>query len=564
MQFLDEDGLNKSITRIDGGRVNVWIRGYFDQFQDMNRFVADLDAAADDIGQVMDIVRNCTGQFALAVVCENLGKCYLIADPIGAEPIYYLSNNELTGWAFRVKDLLPKLKSKSLDLKGLDESMLYRWLNEENTMVDGVLRVNPAEIIELSVDGVVNKKIYKELRYELTESDETEESVIEKTDAALDRYFLRLRQAYSRVAVMLSGGVDSSLLLAKAREFSFERLIAITCKFDKARNIELDRAQRVADELGVDLRVVEVDDEYVFKNFSKIVELAESPNAYFNCIARLKMMEAIADEVDLVIVGEGADGMFSMEVGGGSRALQFERKRKLVNPAPIFLRNGIANILEGVANPRVQRLRRLLSTDSLSYLRTQGEAFPESGLDVSITEVMPILKSIRSNRKSYFYSRFEPKVDGEMSENFVIGFCQNRGLFTQNRHQYYCYSVIGFGLGLKLAAPFLSKDIMDIGLALPFRLRSDAMGAKPVLKKMACRYISRDIVYAPKMGFETPLDEWLVRRRDNWMSWVTSAPAQHRGIFDMDKVASLDPHRDSIIILSAIMLELFCRQFIDG
>lgn len=556
---------------IDGSEVKLFFRHGLSKDIDLYRLIDQLDVPDRSAEEVLDIIKQLSGQFSFVVLYVSSGVCYLVTDPIGAEPVYYLDNGLQQNWGFRIKDLTRHLDVKKLNFPALDESMLYRWLNEDNTMMAGIKRVNPGQMVEISKNGSTRILNYPTPRYQAANlyCSMTENDAIEQTNKALEIYFLRLRRNSPRIAVLLSGGVDSSLLLAKAREFDFEKLIAITCEFKGAENPELKRAQSVSRQLGVDLEIVTIDDDYIISSIPKIVYLLESPNAYFNCIARLKMMESLQGRVDAIVIGEGADGMFSMEVGGGSRALKFERKRKVVKIIPEIFRNNIAKILEKTHRPRVARLHKLLTTDSINYLRTQGEAFPDFAPAISfncihITDLMPVLKKIRSNRKSYPYSQFEPKTSTEISENFVIDFCQNRGLYTQNRHQYLCYLVICHEFGLNLAAPFLSKEIMDIGLNLPLGLRSDSRGAKPVLKKLACRYISEDIIYAPKLGFETPLSEWLIRCKSDWMKWLKSDLSKNRGIIDFNIVDKLNPERDALVILSAVMLEFFCQQFIDS
>lgn len=560
----------KTIRVIDGSEVKLFFQDGLDKDIDLYDLVDQLDVANKNAKDIIDIIKTLSGQFSFVVFYISSEVCYLVTDPIGAEPIYYLANGLQQNWGFRVKDLNQYLDVKKLDFSALDESMLYRWLNEENTMLAGIKRVNPGQMVEISKNGSIRILNYSIPRYQATNLyfGMTENDVIEQTNKALESYFLRLRRNAPRIAVLLSGGVDSSLLLAKAREFDFEKLIAITCEFKGAENPELKRAKSVSRQLGVELEVVTIDDGYILSSIPKIVYLLESPNAYFNCIARLKMMESLQGRVDAVVIGEGADGMFSMEVGGGSRALKFERKRKVVKIIPEIFRSNFAKISEKTSHPRVARLHKLLTTDSITYLRTQGEAFPDCAPAINsdcicITDLMPVLKKIRSNRKSYPYSQFEPEASTKISENFVIDFCQNRGLYTQNRHQYLCYLVICHEFGLNLAAPFLSKEIMDIGLNLPLWLRSDSRGTKPVLKKLACRYISEDIIYAPKLGFETPLSDWLIRCKSDWIKWLKSDLAKNRGIIDFNIVDKLNPERDSLVILSALMLEFFCQQFID-
>lgn len=148
--------------------------------------------------------------------------------------------------------------------------------------------------------------------------------------------------------------------------------------------------------------------------------------------------------------------------------------------------------------------------NTLEFIRNQGVLFkPGAGTSgIGAEELIPALREIRKKHRRQFYVRYEPdgfEASG-FDESMVIRFTQNRGLFTQNRHQYFCYTALAAPRRLHVSMPFLSKEVMAIGLHLPTQLRSDERGAKPVLKKLACRYVPEPIVYAHKMGFETPLE----------------------------------------------------------
>lgn len=556
-----------NLTKIEGERIVAWLSGHTDDFADgAAQLVAALEKVVDDPEKFFRCIPEVMGQFALAIEDKATSYTYLLTDLLGTEPLYYCLTKNGWDWSFRIKNLLPAMQQRSLDPRALDEMMLYRWLMEDHTMLHGVTRVLPSHCICLRPNREPLVHRYARIDYNPSPETASEFDLIEKTDEALDKYFSRLRCRYARVAVFFSGGVDSSLLIAKARAYDFERLVAVTCQFVGHQNPEIERAREVAAHLAVEHRIVDVTDSFIAECIPGLVWQCESPVSYFNNVAREAMFQSVESDVDVVLTGEGADGMFSMEVGSSAGALRYQAKRKFIDWVPSPLLTAGAKALSAFNHPIASRISRLLAQDTLSFLRGQGALFnPGKGMSaISAEDLIPSLREIRQNRSAHFYHEYEPADFEKINANSVIKFCQNRGLYTQNRHQYFCYASLAAEHGLIVAMPFLSGDIMPIGLHLQNSLRSDQYGPKPILKKLTCRYLPEALVYAPKMGFETPLEEWLSGAHSNWRAILSDQRTKQRALFDQEVVDKLEVKRDALLIWTAMVLEMFIRQFIDG
>ena len=102
-----------------------------------------------------------------------------------------------------------------------------------------------------------------------------------------------------------------------------------------------------------------------------------------------------------------------------------------------------------------------------------------------------------------------------------------------------------------------------IGIGLPDALKWDSLGTKPVLKKLATRYLPKDLVYASKLGFEMPAVDWLRGPLAPWYDLLLEERTLARGLFSEVAIRALDIERDHDLIWTAMSLELFMRQFID-
>ncbi|MCC7049429.1 MAG: 7-cyano-7-deazaguanine synthase [Alphaproteobacteria bacterium] len=550
-----------SATRIKGRHCVAYLRGVCDHFdRDARAVVQRIEANLDDADWVFANIPLRFGPYGLVVEALHSKRVYLIADPLGMEPIYYCQSNGDWHWSFDIKHLSGRLDPRALDMRGVDEMFSFRWLMEDHTLIDGVTRVLPSHVVCLEKGRAPRIHRYARIDYAPSAAAGDEADAIARTDRALDAYLSRLRGHTSRLGVFLSGGVDSSLLLAKARDHGFDRLLALTGVFPHRPNPELERARAVASHLKVEHRIVPVEDQYIADVFPRLVWQFESPVSYFNNFIRAAMFKSAAGLVDFVLTGEGADGMFSQEVGRTQDALRFDAKRRLVGWLPAPLQAGLSRLLLAFPSQAAARLARIFANDTWRYIRRRGALF-DYGKGIDKTHAEDLIASLSRYRREHgepLYSVYEP---ANMS---ISVFCQNRGLYTQNRHQYYCYAVLAREHGIKVGLPYLSSDIFAAALTLQDALKSDERGPKPILKKLARRYIPEDIVYAPKAGFETPDVELLRGPLGKWLPMLTDERTRARNLFDQDVVASLDVARDVYLVFCALGLEIFMRQFLDG
>lgn len=503
------------------------------------------------------------GHYAVALEQLSSGDVYLFSDPLGTEPVYFCQGADgQWHWGFRIRSLLPHLARLEIDPRGLDEVFRYRWLAEDHTLIDGIRRLKPGHFAELRAGLPPRVVRYCDIRFAFAETGASFDAAVSETDAALDGYLRRARKKHARVAVFLSGGVDSSLLLAKARDAGFDRLIAVTGHFASYDNPETERARSVARLLDVEHRIVTIEEPDLAAALPVLVESLEAPISYFNNFVRLKLFEAVARDVGAVLVGEGADTMFGEERNAARDAWRFERKRRIIVRLPSVLRERLLSFVTGRTGGLAARTARLLRYDTLEYARHRAAIFPEgtgSGA-VSAEDLIPMLSSIRRARVSPFYASYGQGGGGLTA---LLESAHNMALHTSNRHQYHCYSMIAAQVGLRVAAPFLSTDIKEIGLTLPVELRASDRGPKPVLRALLDRYLPREIVDAPKLDFVTPDAALLSGPLKRWRTILDDRRTRERGLFDQPAVLRMDRDRDRFLILTAVSCELFLREFLD-
>jgi asparagine synthase (glutamine-hydrolysing) len=111
--------------------------------------------------------------------------------------------------------------------------------------------------------------------------------------------------------------------------------------------------------------------------------------------------------------------------------------------------------------------------------------------------------------------------------------------------------------------PFLSKGILDIAKTLPDAAKRDAKGAKPILRRLASKYVPRNLVYDKKYDFNSPAADWLKSPLSGWLEILHDDVTRARGIFDSSALARCTVDADRGLIIAAATLEIFFRNFVD-
>ncbi|MGD0499998.1 MAG: asparagine synthase-related protein [Bryobacteraceae bacterium] len=493
------------------------------------------------------------GHFAVAILDIAQGQVSLLCDCVGTRSLFYTETRDGWAWASSVKSLAPLLERRALDFAGLAEACHQRWLTGENTLLEGIRQVLPSHWVRLRAGKSPEMGRHTVLRFRPAREHPGRDALIACVDGSLDRYFANLRRRHGTIGILLSGGVDSSLLAAKACEHGFDRIVAVTVRFPGHDNPEMGRAERVAKRLGLDLRVVDVPDAFVAESFPAFIWRMEELPRHVNGIALAKVFAEIAQDVCVVVSGEGADNMF-----GPEELLELDRfehrrlRRTSLFPRP--LRNAIGRLLPMNGNSRWRALG-----DQFRYT-ARDAMFWMSGADRNVRT--PLYRAIEGvPRRPAPSPGLLALMDPESDLHTAF---QELDLYTVNRSNAIKYDKLATPHNISVEMPFLLHDAMAIGMQLPAALKAEGREAKPLLKEICARYFPREWVLAPKLAFSGPVSAWLRGPLARWVAALQQERGVRRGLYHLDVIGRLDPERDAATLWTAAALEMFLRLFVDG
>lgn len=433
------------------------------------------------------------GMFAFAVYDRARDVVTLVRDRFGIKPLYYARRGDQLIFSSEVKAIWAALSDARLNQWQLLGWFLYRNAEglKRDTLIEGVSAVLPGEAVVIE-RGTVRVQRWHEPVQEIDErryrhfDKTTPAAVVDEVEGLLVNAVTRQLQSDVRVGVLLSGGLDSSLVTAIAARrqsglTAFHVSVASAPKLDERRF-----ATELAKQLGMPLIVHELTAADFRRALPRVIQFADFPLTHANAVA-YHMISGVARRhgVPVLLSGEGADEVFGGYSWAHRRTMWLERLLPIWDHLPKRFHE-IAELL-------VYAHRRMPVT---------SHQFRDL-LPPTINALDHFARDAWRGRCRDAYA-FVPRVGDRavmasmMSdlEDFLSPL-----LLRLDR--------ASMGASVEARVPFLDQRLVNAGLNLPLRYRVGRHADKWVLKRIAERYMPAKLVHRRKMGFPTPLTDYL-------------------------------------------------------
>ena len=495
------------------------------------------------------------GMFALAYYDRRARALYLARDRAGIVPLYLARSAEAIVFASEIKALLvhPRVPVRP-DMLALATQAYHGRLDGPWTPFEGVEGILPGTILRITQETIETITYFDLLRdLEVSRLRHDVEGSLPATAARLEERLSRSVELHLRsdvpLASMCSGGLDSSMITALAREQKRD-LVAYVADVEGVGGSERDRAVEVCRHLGVELRPVPVRFEDCLRLWPLAVLHNDQPLFFANDIPYLMVARAARqDGFKVLLAGDGADELF-----GGydwyATAYRMWRLRRWharlwPNVAPLRVLGRFARgfVPLDLAELSRQPFRRLADESSRrrefrgAFLLDGGRRFVrQAALFRRLGEVLP------PEEQAFLALSFED-------------FHLHLGTLLQSRNK------MGLAASMEVRVPFLESELIDFALHLPLRFKFDGRSGKRILKLLAERRLPRWIVHAPKIGFDLPEAMW-----SKAGSFLEGGMVQDYFRWGADEAAALrdclarDPH----LLFVLLGIELWARLYFGG
>jgi asparagine synthase (glutamine-hydrolysing) len=507
-----------------------------------------------------EFISRLNGIFAFAIWDGGSRELLLARDGLGVKPLYYAQMRKGVLFASEMKGLLNCHDlDRGIDVQALRSHLSLLWSPAPRTIVRSISKLEPGMAIRVANGRIVGHWRHYTLPVRAAKEPVAEGDAVRQVRSALRTAVRRQMVADVPVGAFLSGGLDSSAVVAFAREnVSRSRLQCFTIALEddasrrEGMTADLPYAKRVAAHLGVDLHTVHVGSEMA-DDLPRMLYHLDEPQAdpaplnvlYISQLAR-------QHGIKVLLSGAGGDDIFS-----GYRRHHALVRERLWSWLPQMARQILARGARALPTngTQLRRLRRLLQ-----YADQTDEARLLSYFLWLDPEQSARLLSPQLREEPYF-----DQLRLSLSELPAGISALDRMLYLECRyfladHNLNYTDKLSMAVGVETRVPLLDVDLVDLAFRLPAQFKQNGAIGKWVLKQAMTGLLPDDVIHRPKTGFGAPLRAWLHGPlRSLLHDTLSPASLRRSGIFDaaaVERLITLD--RDGRIDATYPLFAVLC------
>lgn len=501
------------------------------------------------------------GMFAAAVWDCQEKRLTLLRDGAGKKPLFYWWRSGLFAFASEIKALLahPAVVGR-LRPEKVSEYFTLRYVCAPDTIFDGIQKLPPGCWMTISQKGLSIERFWDLPPIPKPPLCPSREGAIPILREMLNTAVRRRTVADVPVGAFLSGGVDSSALVAVLAKMSSSRLRTYSAGFDEAEVSELGHARKVAEHVGTDHHEIVVRPSDYRVTLEQVIWHRDLPASEPADVPIFLLSRTAARDVKVVLSGEGSDEIF-----GGYTKYRLEPLSAPLRLLPQRLADAGVRALERIPGPFRQGVRYLEAATVRSPLERAFRWFASMGGDLSAGLV------------SFQYSapfEFPRHLSGDVSR-LGLG---NREIMPYVDLKYWLpdnllerADRLTMASSLELRAPFMDIELGEFCFSLPPQWHASLWQSKRLLKEVVAPLLPAEIVHRKKVGFATPISRWMRGELRPWLGDILlSGACRERGVFNHSALLKLfEDHAAGRgdywkALWTCATFELWCRQFLDG
>lgn len=518
----------------------------------------------EDLGE--RCVERLRGMFAFAVWDTRDRSLLLARDRVGKKPLYYADTAEGLTFASELKAVMmdPAVDAR-VDIRAVHDYLTYQYVPPPRTILTGARKLPPAHTLTWR-EGQASTRRYWTLSFADKNQDSEQEVAEEVRRRLADAVRVRLMSEVP-LGAFLSGGIDSSIVVAMMAEASSEPVKTFSIGFEEAGFSELPYAREVASQYSTDHHEFIVRPETI-EVLPELVWHFDEPFADSSALPTYYVARETRTHVTVALNGDGGDETF----GGYERylaaqlAVQYER-------VPRVLRRPLETAVRALPIPTrrahpIRRAKRFLDAANRPpedrYARWMVIFDNEMKDDVYKPEFRQRLNEadsldyLRASFAQTDAADFTDRMLASDTETYLPG-----DLLVKVDRMSMAHSLEG-------RSPFLDHHVMEYAATIPANLKLRGSTTKYILKRAAADLLPEKIRSRGKQGFGVPIGDWFRGPLKPWLQELLCSPASRsRGYFRPEFVANMiEDHAakraDHAYRLWALaMLELWHLMFVD-
>ena len=554
----------------EDGSIWVVLNGEIDNFQELREELSKRGhtfSTATDTEVIVHLyeefgdrcVDRLRGMFAFALWDERRCRLLIARDRLGIKPLYYAMVQGRLLFASELKAILqlPEV-DRTVNVTALDHLLAYKTTPERHSIVSAVRKLEPGHCLTLTGSGEPRVERYWSLRFE-PETGRTEDDVAEELRQRLMESVRLHMVSDVPVGAFLSGGIDSSAVVAAMSAVGSGRVKTFSIGFHDEEFNELPFARMVANRLGTDHHELILEPNVV----ELLTDLAwdlDEPFGDASAIPTYMVSKMAAQHVKVVLSGDGGDELFA-----GYTEYAVERRERRARFLPGIARQALGMISDAMPDGVRGKnwLHHFSLPDAERYLDANTMFKRADRCRLLTKETQAQLLNCQTER-----SRLDRLTHGvghwlSTLQSMDLDHYLPLDILTKVDRMSMAHS-------LEARVPLLDHSFVEFAATIPPNWKMRRGRTKHIFVKALRGWLPDEILDRPKQGFAVPLDRWFRGPlRPLFREILLSDTCRRRGIFDeqflrrlfarQEQGRQLDPH-----IWTLMSFELWCRRFLDG
>ncbi len=451
-----------------------------------------------------DCLNKFNGMFSFALYDRGNAKVFCAVDPMGEKPFYYCHTSQATVFA---SDMRPFYKcpfiKKEVNESAIGLYLQFKYFPYPGTALKGIEKLEAGSTLSFSLDKScmpVKKKYFDPAglfnisrSYTLRSYEDSRQRFEEEL---LKSVKIRMRSDVP-YGVLLSSGVDSSLIACMMSKISADPVKAFTISYENSNINEASYASKLAEHLGLDHKILTMTEKEILDQVYKIPDYYSEPFSDSSAIPTMMVSMLTKKYVTVALGGDGGD-----ELLYGYRYYKLAEKF-----------NTLRNFFPGVLKKTLLRLARLSGNDMIR--KSAGAvAFSADEIDV-FTYLSNPFKDFRINDLIPYSNMKRSDIYRKYANEKLSGICFNDKMMLLDLEYYLPGDILtktdraSMTYSLELRSPFLDRNLVAFLLDTPFEYKFRRGVTKRIARDLLTDMVPAHILNTKKLGFSIPLYRWI-------------------------------------------------------
>ncbi|MFY0214355.1 asparagine synthase (glutamine-hydrolyzing) [Bacillus cereus] len=474
------------------------------------------------------------GMFAFSIFDLKENKLHLVRDRVGEKPLYYGWNNNHFLFGSELKSIVAHPHChKEINRNALTLYLRHNYIPAPYSIYEGINKLEPGKhlILDLnsykeeirtywSFENIITQGIY-------SKNNKSEDDILEELEWLIKDSVKQQMLADVPLGAFLSGGIDSSTIVALMQQQSSKPVKTFSMGFNEDAYNEAQYAKEVARYLGTDHTEMYVTPQEALNVIPKLPVLYDEPFSDSSQIPTFLVSQLAKQHVTVSLSGDAGDELF----GGYSRYQLGANSWGKLGRIPEVLRTGGATALKGISVDNWNRYFNWLSP----MLAKTGRRGAVGDKMHKIAEVIGVkdFDEFYQRLISHWKNPDEIIINGK-EPNYAFTDL-NRKLKLENPHQNMMYldsitylpddilvkvDRAAMGVSLETRVPFLDHRIIEFAWKMPNSMKIREGTGKWALRQVLYKHVPQNLIDRPKKGFGVPIDQWLRGPLKEWCEYL--------------------------------------------